>query len=83
MVSDQSSLAGAGGPVVRVLLCMHHWEQLVAQRKGTAPIISSLGLGFANLCPHLSMFGLWSVVSQSKFSEDVSLTMVPYHHFII
>ena len=68
---------------MRVLLCMHHWEQLVAQRKGTAPIISSLGLGFANLCPHLSMFGLWSVVSQSKFSEDVSLTMVPYHHFII
>ena len=68
---------------MRVLLCMHHWEQLVAQRKGTAPIISSLGLGFANLCPHLSMFGLWSVVSQSKFSEDVSLTMVPYYHFII
>ena len=68
---------------MRVLLCMHHWEQLVAQRKGTAPIISSLGLGFANLWPHLSMFGLWSVVSQSKFSEDVSLTMVPYYHFII
>ena len=38
--SIQPSLAG--GPVVRVLLCMHHWEQLVAQRKGTAPIISSL-----------------------------------------
>ena len=62
--SIQPSLAG--GPVVRVLLCMHHWEQLVAQRKGTAPIISSLGLGFANLCPHLcSPFGRLSVNQKS------------------
>ena len=68
---------------MRVLLCMHHWEQLVAQRKGTAPIISSLGLAFANLCPHLSMFALWSVVSQSKVCENVSVTMIPYRHFII